>query len=258
MGYSDEASEVITARKAATENQTFPVAAKKGISVCAVPADRTRPSTAREQSRTIAADSAAERPLCFISLPASMRTGVIRKQFSPAYSAPPAKPPRKESGKGAAFASTKMTRKGTSAQFRAEIPFVPLRRAATENASPNKERSGLKDGSRESSPANMAAEGMNAQKSTAAPIAGAAPLNTARSAPRYPPYFFPSERKRSTMSANTAAESREAAKKPSVPKKRTSSAPVTKPAPIAPPTMKNAPRKIPIRTILCRLCVKYY
>lgn len=197
----------------------------------------------RAQSATIAEASAAAGTGAFVPFPASVRTGAARRTFIPAYSGqPPARLAAGGTGADAPAppaARTKTTMTGTSNALSAEIPFIPRDKKAATSAPPPRESSGLAGGYSASSPASIAAEGIKHAAAHNAWTAVAPRPKTARTAARYPPYFFPTLRKKDAAGKNAANEKNTAAENPSAGKKRTSSAPDTNPAPITVPTISK-------------------
>ena len=137
-----------------------------------------------------------------------------------------------------------MSRTGTSARLKSEIPFVPRHTKNTETASPISDNSGRNLGSSASSPASIPAAGTSEIRQIIPSIAPAPFLKRKRTAAWYPPYRLPRYRNKNTSAENRTDERMTGSKNCSPGKKRTSSAPEMKPAPMLVPTMKNAARSI--------------
>lgn len=246
-----------TAQATAAKKMRFPcTAARKGISASGTspPARNTalrmQTAPANITSTAIPAARTGKRA----SLPISQITGTANARFMPAYKTafkPPVMPSGSEgTGFPLPYQNTKATKSGTRQVLSRAIPFVPRAEKQSTTKSPASEASGRADGRRASNPASIPAQGTNAIKRSAPFTAGAPRPKSARVAPSYPPYFFPSERKNAHPKKYRRHARKSAGRYPSE-KNRTSSAPVIKPAPTLVPMRKNAIFSVFIPLVLC-------
>ena len=121
-----------------------------------------------------------------------------------------------------------------------EAPCQFFLRNKSTRASPTTEPSGEREGHNPSNPASMPAQGRNAVSDKKTKTASAPLPNPAYTNPRYPPYFFPRERRKKQAQKKSTPENTSAGRKYCARKKATSSAPEKKPAPMTAPTINSA------------------